>query len=485
MYDVAILGAGAVGCAIARELSKYKLKVIVIEKDSDVSNGTSKANSGIIHGGYDAKYGTLKGKLSIKGNLMFKKLDEQLHFGFNKCGSFVLAFDAEDKHEIQKLYENGKKNGVVNLQIVDKEFILKKNPHVNPEVECALYCSDAGIISPWEYTIALAENAYLNGVKFLLHSEVIGLEKIEDHFNIQTTTNSIISKYVVNATGLYSDEISKMIGVDGFKIIPRKGEYILFDKNIGNIANSVLFQTPRAGSKGTLVTPTYHGNLMIGPNAQFVNEKTDLTTTRKGLSEISLIAKKTIKKIDHSKIITQFSGLRATTENYDFIIEETKVNKFINVAGIDSPGLTSSPAIAIEVLNILKNSGLDTIKKSDFHPNLNSINRMDKLSVEEKNKLIRKDKRYGQIICRCEGITHGEIVEALHRPIPCTTLDSVKRRVRAGAGRCQGGFCSPKILEIMSKELDKSLLSINKSEHGSNILISKTKISKEEIQNER
>lgn len=483
MYDVAIIGAGAVGSSIARELSKFKLNLCVIEKDSDVSNGTSKANSGIVHGGYDSKYGTLKAKLNVVGNSMFEELDKQLNFGFNKCGSFVLGFDEEDLHEIKRLYTNGKKNGV-EVQIVQRDFILQKEPNINPEVKFALYCPTAGIISPWEYAIAMAENAAINGVDFFLSNKVNSIEKNIDYFSIYTNEMIITSRYIINSAGLYADTISKMAGADDFNITPRKGEYHLFDKEIGSTVNSVLFQTPKKGSKGVLVTPTFHGNMMIGPNAQFVEDKEDLSTTPEGLGEVSHRAEKTIPSIDYSKVITQFSGLRASTENHDFIISESSVPHFINVAGIDSPGLSSSPAIAVLVREILENSGLILEEDPSFKENISHITNMNSLSMEEKNIMIQKDSQYGRIICRCESITQGEIVEALHRPIPATTVDGIKRRVRAGAGRCQGGFCLPRVVDIIQKELDISIFDIKKSDENSYILVDKTKSCLEEVKND-
>ncbi|MPW25894.1 FAD-dependent oxidoreductase [Alkalibaculum sp. M08DMB] len=479
MVDVAIIGAGVVGCSIARELSKYSITVSVIEKDSDVSNGTSKANSGIVHGGYDSKFGTLKGSLCVQGNSMFKDLNDQLHFGFNKCGSFVLAFSSDDMVELHHLYENGKKNGIKNLEIVDREFVLKKEPNINQEVVGALYCADAGVISPWEYAIAMAENAALNGVSFLLNNKVTSIAKKENHFTIQTDKNTINTRYIINCAGLYSDEISNMVGVNRFKIRPRKGEYILFDKEYSGLTNSILFQTPNNGSKGVLVTPTYHGNMMIGPNAEYICDKEDTSTTSQGLATLQHKVQKTLKSIDYSKAITQFSGLRAATDTYDFIIEESQVKQFINVGAIDSPGLTSSPAIAVMVSKLLLNAGLKLKKDHTFNPNLTPIIKVNELNIHDKNKLIKKDPRYGRVICRCESMTQGEIVEALHRPIPATTLDAVKRRARAGAGRCQGGFCSPRVMEIINEELDLPVLDINKSEDKSNILIDKTKKSME------
>ncbi|HAE61889.1 MAG TPA: FAD/NAD(P)-binding oxidoreductase [Eubacteriaceae bacterium] len=473
MYDVSIIGAGVVGCAIARELSKYDLKVAVLEKDSDVSNGTSKANSGIVHGGYDAAPGTLKAKLCVKGNQMFKQLDSELKFGYNKCGSYVLAFDEDDHKEILKLYEKGVKNGVKNMSIVNKSFILANEPNVNPEVYSALFCGSSGVISPFEFAIALAENAADNGVEFFLETPVTAIEEIDGHFIIKSDDRKFRTKYVINSAGLFSDEIAKMAGMEDYKITPRKGEYLLFDKDIGNMANAVLFQTPKEGSKGILITQTYHGNLMIGPNAKYVYDKEDMLTTKEGLKEVSDQAKKSVPNIDMSKVITQFAGLRSSMEQYDFIIEETKKG-FVNLIGIDSPGLTSSPAIALEVLDILDKSGLGLDPKENHISYRTPYIRMDHMSNEEVNELIAQDGSFGKIVCRCESITEGEIVDVLKRSIPVKTIDAIKRRARATMGRCQGGFCTPKVMDIMCRELNMEMTDINKSEKGSYILSGKT-----------
>lgn len=473
MYDVLIIGAGVVGCAIARELSRFQLKIAVLEKDSDVSNGTSKANSGIVHGGYDSEPGTLKARLCVEGNGLFKELDKDLKFGFHKCGSYVLAFDEADHEVLKKLYEKGKRNQVRNLSLVDRAFVLANEPKVNPQVHSALFCGSAGIISPFEFTVALAENAADNGVEFLLNTPVTGIEKTEEGYRVLSGEMPFESRRVINAAGLYSDVIANMAQAGSFRITPRKGEYVLFDKEVGDTVGAVLFQTPKAGSKGILVTPTIHGNLMIGPNAQYVEDKEDVLTTRNGLEEVIDHARISVPGLDLSKVITQYAGLRASMESYDFVIEET-VPGFINLVGIDSPGLTSSPAIAKEVLRLLNDSGAMLEEKEHFVSYRTPYIRMEHMGKEEVNDLIAQDSRFGKIVCRCESITEGEIVDVLHRSIPVRSIDGIKRRARVTSGRCQGGFCTPRVMEIMHRELGIPLEEIPKNNPGSQLLIGKT-----------
>lgn len=473
MYDVLIIGAGVVGCAIARELSRYQLNTVVLEKDADVSNGTSKANSGIVHGGYDSQPGTLKARLCVEGNSMFKELDKDLKFGFHKCGSYVLAFDEADHEELKKLYEKGKKNQVKNLSMVNREFVLANEPKVNPQVHSALFCGSAGIISPFEFTIALAENAADNGVEFLLNTPVTHIEKMENGYRVYSGTRRFESRRIINAAGLYSDAIADMAHAGSYRITPRKGEYVLFDKEVGDTVGAVLFQTPKAGSKGILVTPTIHGNLMIGPNAQYVEDKDDVLTTRKGLEEVISHARLTVPGLDLGKVITQYAGLRSSMDSYDFVVEET-VPGFVNLVGIDSPGLTSSPAIAKEVLKILDHSGLVLEEKEHFVSYRTPYLRMDRMGKEEMNDLIAQDPRFGKIVCRCESITEGEIVDVLHRSIPVGSIDGIKRRARVTSGRCQGGFCTPRVMEIMHRELGIPMEEIPKNNPGSQLLIGPT-----------
>jgi glycerol-3-phosphate dehydrogenase len=466
MYDIAIIGAGVEGSAIARRFSRYKLKICLIEKQDDVSCGASKANSGIVHGGYDDTPGTLKAKLCVKGNRMYDRLNRELNFGYRETGSFVIAFSDEEKKHLEKLYYNGIKNGVGGMEIIDGEKVRQMEPYVNSKVKWALYCKDSGVCSPYEFTIALAENAVENGVDLKLENEVIGINRKENYFEIVTSQERIEARYVINAAGVYSDKISNMVGLNYFHIIPRKGEYVLFNKDQSYLVNSVIFQVPTEKGKGILVTTTYHGNLMIGPNAQEVSNKEDVNTNEEMLNYIVETARKSVECFDMKKAITSFAGVRPTSSTRDFIIEETKVEGFINVAGIDSPGLTSAPAIAEEVVNILSEK-VKLEEKDNFNPYRKPI-------------IVKKDKDFHgdinaqepekHIICRCERITEAEIVDALNRPIKTVSIDGIKRRTRAGMGMCQGAFCGPRVRKLIAREMGIPEEQVKQRGPGSSIL---------------
>ncbi len=450
-YDITIIGAGVIGCALARELSKYHVKVLLLEKDNDVSNGASKANSGIVHGGYDAKYGTSKGYFSRKGNRMFKQLDEELNFGYKEVGSLVLAYTEDQLDTLKQLMENGQRNGVEDLEIIYREQILEMEPHINKEVLYALHCPSAGITSPYEFTIALCENAITNGVTLKLKQEVTSIEKSNHGFTVRTSDEVYSTNYVINAAGYYSDHIARLIGLDDFSIMPRKGEYILLNKNQGHLANKVLFQTPSNQGKGILVTPTYHGNLMLGPNAQQVEDLNDIGTEMDILTYIVKTARKSIPDFDIKQTLTSFAGIRASSSSKDFIIEESSVPHFFNVAGIESPGLTSSPAIAQFVVGLLADSGLILKKDESFNPYRAAI-------IKKKNKdfdgMIDDKNPDKNIICRCEKVTESEIVDALTRGIPIDHVDGVKRRTRCTMGPCQGNFCVPRVTEVIAHTMN-------------------------------
>lgn len=451
MYDVIIIGAGVVGAAIARELSKYNLNLGILEKSDDVSSGASKANSGIVHGGYAAKHGTLKGLLCEKGNKMYKKLEEELNFGYRQTGALVIGFNEDDEKKIIELYENGLKIGCNDLKVIRGEKLKEIEPYLNNEAKIALYANSVGVTSPYEFTIALAENAVTNGVDLKLENEVLSIEKLEERFIVHTNKEDIESRYIINATGLYSDKIANMVGLDDFKITPRKGQYILMGKDQGHLVNTVIFQVPTNKGKGILVTTTYHGNFMIGPNAEEANDRNDVATTTETLKYVIDTARKSIPDFNVRKALTTFSGIRATSSTGDFIIEESKVKRFINVAGIDSPGLTSSPAIAEMVVDILKNSDLNLLKKNNFNPYRKGI--IIKKDVDFDGKVNHEDPTKN-LICRCEQVTDSEIVDAIHRNIPINSIDAIKRRTRAGMGLCQGNFCKSRVKSIIARELN-------------------------------
>lgn len=475
MYDIAIIGAGVIGASIFRELMKYDLKVVVIEKENDVAMGTSKANSAIIHAGYDPKAGTLMAKYNVRGNEMFEDICRELSVPFKRNGSLVIAFDESDMETIKDLYENGNAVGVKGLEILNREQVLEKEPNINPQIVGALYAPTGAIVGPYEYTIALMENAVANGGVLKLGSEVATIEK-EDFFRIVTAKGEVIeSRFVINAAGVYADKIHNMVCKESFKINPIKGEYFVMDNSQCHVVRHTIFQCPSLNGKGVLVTPTVHGNLIVGPNAESVDDNDNVSTTAENLEYIRNKSLKITEKINFREAIRNFAGLRANPDCGDFIVEENKGTKgFIDVAGMKSPGLSSAPAIAEDVIEILKSAGLDAKRKDDFIAQRKQINFME-LSQEEKGELIKKDKRYGRIICRCESITEGEIVDSIRRSFGKISLDGVKRRCRPGMGRCQGGFCGPRVQEIIARELNIPMEDIELDKEGSYILVGKTK----------
>lgn len=475
MYDVVIIGAGVVGCATARELSRYKLKTLVLEKENDVCCGTSKANSAIIHAGYDAKPNTLKGKLNAKANALYDKLSEDLEFDFKRNGSFVLCFDKKDMDGLYELKERGEINGVPDLRIIDGDEVRRMEPNVSKNVVAALYAPTGGIVCPFNLTIALAENANENGVEFRFNSEVVSIEKMNGGFKLNTVNGNIETKVIVNAAGLYSDKFNNMVSNDKFTITPRRGEYNLFDKYIGNLCSGTLFQLPTKLGKGILVSPTIHGNLIVGPDAVDVEDKEDLSTTREGLDYVMEKALQSVNDIPMSYVITSFTGLRARSERDDFIIGKAEdAPGFINAASIESPGLTCAPLIGQIVADIVSNK-LKPEKNESFNPKRKAIVKFNELSIEEKKEVIKKRPEYGRIVCRCESVTEGEILDAIRRPLGARDLDGVKRRTRAGAGRCQAGFCTSRVMEILQSELNIPPTEITKFGKGSRILVGMSK----------
>lgn len=475
MYDVLIIGSGIIGASIFRELTKYNVKVLMLDKENDVSMGTTKANSAIVHAGYDPKEGTLMGRLNVKGNEMFEDICNELDVPFKRNGSLVLAFSEEEMVNIKGLYDNGCKLSVKGLEILSKEEVLSKEPNVSDKVLGALYAPTGAIVGPFDYTIALAENGRLNGGEIKLNAEVVKIEK--DKNFIVTTKNGeeIEAKFIINASGVYGDKVHNLICEESFKIEPRRGEYFVLDKSQGNLFKHTLFQAPSKVGKGILVTPTVHGNLLVGPNAEDIEGKEDLKTTAVGLNYIKETALKATEKINFRESIRNFSGLRAIPSGGDFIIEENdKVKGFIDAVGMKSPALSSAPAIALEIVDILKKAGLSFEINENFHGKRKQIVVMD-LSKEEMEKVIKDKPLYGKVICRCEGITEGEIVDAIHRSFGDITVDGVKRRCRPGMGRCQGGFCGPKVQQIISRELKKDIVDVYQEKEGSYILVGKSK----------
>ena len=475
MFDIAIIGAGVVGSSIARELSKYRLNTIVLEKGVEVCQGTSKANSAIVHGGFDAQVGSLKAKLNVQGNKLYTDLCSDLNVHFQRIGSLVLAFNEEEKEHLEVLQKRGLENGV-ETKILNKQETKDIEPKISDEVVASLYCPSGGIVCPFNLTVALMENAIMNGSSLQTDSEVLNIAKDGEIFNIDTKQGNIKAKYVINAAGLYSDKINNMIGGDEFYIIPRKGEYRILAKSEGEMAKHVLFQCPSKKGKGVLVSPTVHGNLILGPTAEEVKSKEDVSITQEGLDFLTKNSKKTLPGVNTSKTITSFTGVRSTPSTKDFMIfMSPKASGFINVGGIESPGLTAAPAIAEYVVDILKENGAELIKKDNFNPIREKDKPFSHMNKEERKEIIDKDIRHSKIICRCETVTEAEILDAIHRPAGARTVDGVKRRVRPGMGVCQGGFCGPRVVEILARELNMNLEDVLKDYQNSNLIVAKTK----------
>lgn len=472
MYDAVIIGAGVIGCAIARELSKYKVSIRVIEKAEDVCTGTSKANSGIIHAGFDAPVGSVKARMNVLGNERMEQLSKELDFPFHRNGSMVLCFEKSRETELEELKQQGEANGVEGLRIMTGDKARELEPNLSNEVTAALYAPTGGIVCPFKLTIALAENSTENGVEFGFNEEVIQITKIPLGYavSIKGNSQSIETRAVINAAGLYADLINEMISSQKIHITPRRGEYCLFDKTAGNLITHTLFQLPGKMGKGVLVTPTVEGNLLLGPNADNIVDKEDTATTLKGLDTIIENGKRSVKFLPLKSIITSFAGLRAVENGKDFIIGEAKDAKgYFLAAGIQSPGLSSAPAIGEEVAKMAA-SYLGGEKKKDFQYIRKDIVQFSAINKEEREKIIEENPLYGNVICRCEMVTEGEIVEAIHRPVGGRTLDGIKRRTRAGMGRCQSGFCMAKTMDILARELGTTLFDICKSGEGSKVL---------------
>lgn len=475
MYDVIIIGGGVSGAASARELSRYKVRACVLEKEEDVCCGTSKANSAIAHAGYDAEPGSLMAKLNVRGNEMMEQLSKDLDFPFQRIGSLVICLSEEEMPGLQKLYDKGIANGVKGLKILNREEVLEMEPNITDNVYAALYAPTAGIVCPFNLNIALAENAYTNGIEFRFNTEVQNIRKIDGGYELCTNQGTFRTKYVVNAAGVYADKFHNMVSEKKIHITPRRGDYCLLDKSAGTHVSRTIFSLPTKYGKGVLVTPTVHGNLLVGPTAIDIENKEGTNTTREGLDEVITKAGQNVKSLPMRQVITSFAGLRAHEDGTEFIIGEPEdARGFIDCAGIESPGLTSCPAIGEMVAGILQEKlGLE--KKDNFIATRKGILDPDTLTREERAELIQREPAYGNIICRCEMITEGEILDAIRRPLGARSLDGVKRRTRAGMGRCQSGFCSPRTMEILARELHVSMANITKSGGKSRLVVGTNK----------
>ena len=463
MYDVLIVGCGITGAAAAMELSKYDLKVGVLERENDVADGTTKANSAILHAGYDPEPGSLMAKLNVRGVALARELCEKLDVPYDPCGSFVLAFSEEDCRTLETLLARGKQNGVPDLQLLSGEQARALEPNLSEEVKGALYAPTGAICSPWEYALALAETAVKNGAELHLETAVTGLSPTENGWDVKTTRGTFQTRYVINAAGLAAQAIHEMAAPHTFTIHPARGEYYLLDKSEGKRVSHVIFQCPNENGKGVLVAPTVHGNLIVGPNAQPVAGD-DTANTREGLDFVRQTALRSVPSIAFRDAIRNFAGVRAVADTGDFVIGFAAPH-FLDLAGICSPGLSAAPAVAEYAVELLGEDGLSLTKKDDFICERHRT-RVKSMTPEEKQALIAKNPAFGRVICRCETVTEGEILEALHAPIPPRSVDGVKRRVNAGMGRCQGGFCGPRVVEILAREFHCSPLDIVQGPRG-------------------
>lgn len=478
MYDILIIGAGISGSSLAYELGKYQLKVGVLEAENDVAVKTTKANSAILHAGYDPEPGSLNARLNVEGAKLAKEICRKLDVPRKQIGSLVVAFAEEELADIKALYERGIANKVPDLQLLSKEETLAREPNLNQDIYGALFAPSAAVVNPWEYTIAMAEVAIENGVDFYFNHRVTEIKQVDHYFEIKTEQEVFKSKYVINAAGVNAGEVHEMVAEPTFKTIPCRGEYYLLDLEETDTVRHIVFQCPTKIGKGILVAPTTHGNIIVGPNAENIPDEMvdtghDIANTALGLKDVAKGARKSIPTINLGNSIRNFSGVRANTDRSDFIIEQV-VPGFYDMAGIKSPGLTAAPANSLYLIEMMVEDGLELTEKESYLDERQRIH-FNQVSIEEKQALIRKNPDYGRIICRCENITEADIRESLHQTLPAVSVEGVKRRTIAGMGRCQGGFCGPRVVEIIAEELNISPLEVDLDSFNSRILVSQSK----------
>ena len=472
MFDVAIIGGGVVGGLIARELAKYKVGICILEAGYDVALGATRANSGIVHAGFDAKCGTLKARLNVRGSEMMPGLCRELGVKYRNNGSLVVGFDKEDRATLEELLARGKENGVRGLSILERDELVAIEPNIGDEVIVALRAESGAIVAPYELAIAAIGNAMDNGAVLKLGFRVERIERAES-YTIWAGAESVSARVVINCAGVHSDDIARLVGDSSFSVHARKGEYVLLDRECGSHITHTVFRCPSRMGKGVLVTPTADGNLLIGPTAEDIEDKSDASTSSAGVGKVKKLADMQVSGIDYSKTITSFAGLRSVGDTGDFIINMK--DGFVNVAGIESPGLSASPAIAEYVVGLLSESGIILERNEHFNPHRRPLHYFKELSTEEKNEIIKTRPEYAHIICRCEGVTEGEILDALRTNPKATDLDGIKRRTRAQMGRCQGGFCMPYVTELIARELGIAYEEVTKFGGGSRVNIGKTK----------
>ena len=476
MYDIIIIGAGVTGSSVARELSRYNANICVLEKGEDVCTGTSKANSAIVHAGFDAAEGSMMAKMNVRGNEMMTQLAEDLDISFKRNGAMVVCIHKEALDGLKTLYDRGIANGVKELRILNREEALEMEPNLSENVQGALYAPTSGIICPFILNIAMAENAAENGVEFRFNTQVEDIKADADGiWHLRTNNGEYTAKYVINAAGVHADIIHNMVSENKIHITPRRGDYCLLDKEVGGHVKHTIFPQPTNLGKGVLVSPTVHGNLIVGPTAVDIEDKEGNNTTAAGINDLIAKAGAHVRDLPLRKVITSFAGLRAHEAHHEFIIKEVEdAPHFIDCAGIESPGLTSAPAIGEYVGQMMKEK-MELTEKENWISKRKGILNPQELSFEDRAELIKEKPAYGNIICRCESISEGEILDAIHRPLGARSLDGVKRRTRAGMGRCQAGFCSPRVMEILNRELGIPMEEITKSGGRSNIVLERTK----------
>ena len=460
MYDVALIGGGVTGCAIARELSRYRLRIIIVEKYAEVGFGTSKTNSGIIHAGHHSSPNTLKGKLVVRGNEMFDTLCEDLNFGFRRIGELMVAQSEAELPELERLKKQGDAKGVPGLEIWSKERLRNEEPNLSHTLVAALYAPSAGVINPYELAMALSENAIDNGVGLKVNSAVKKISVEKGSLVLYTAREKIKARYVINCAGVFADKIAEMAGLKDFTIQPRKGEEYLLDKRLKGLVRRLIFPIPKENTKGILIIPTFDGTIMVGPTAEDTDDRYDVATTYEGSDQVFGFVNKICPSINAYDTITEFAGLRAVSNTNDFIIEPTRIKGFINVAGIQSPGLTSAPAIAEYVRDKLADQGLVLAKKDNFRSHVPGPPRFASLNDGQQRRLIEKNNLFGKVVCRCELVTEAEVNNAIDHG--ARTLDGIKFRSRAGMGRCQGGFCTPRCMDILAKRMGQAFHEITK-----------------------
>ncbi len=475
IFDVAIIGGGVTGAMVARKLASFNLKICILEKESDVAMGATRANSAIIHAGFDAKEGSLKAKMNVRGSEMMEKIAGELGVKYKNNGSLVIGFSKEDHAALEELCKRGTANGVEGVRVIEREELKALEPNISDNALCALYAPTGAIICPYELTIAAVGNAMDNGCELYLAYNVESICRENGIYVISSSDRSIRTRYVINAAGLHSDDIAKMVGDDSFSVRARRGEYVLLDRECGNIVKHTIFRVPSKMGKGILVTPTVDGNLLLGPTSEDIEDKDDKSVTQHGLNRVIMEAGENLSvNVPINKSITSFCGLRSVGSTGDFIIKPSAEN-FITLGGIESPGLSSAPAIAEYVAEMLENMGLELTENKNFDPIRAPKHDFREATIEQKAEIIKKDSSYGRIICRCETVSEGEILDAIRSNPPALTVDAVKRRTRSGMGRCQGGFCGTYVMELIAKERGVAFEEVTKSGGESKIVVGKTK----------